>query len=198
MRTAGKLMGIAAVLGCLSGCEEIAWGPANSPKPAARRPNVPPGKGNPRGPEYLVGLAVKEADGPGGGVAAAQAAREKYLGVAEDLLASQKANSTLTDENKKLLAQAARLEMRLEQSQKELTEANDAIVEMNKSLREWKRDVLGRHGQTQASLQALLEAQKKILILLGGEVTREKPKPTGKAAVSSKETAGEASNTPKG
>ena len=199
MRRIKGLVAIAMVSIGLAGCEPMSWGPTSPPAPAASAPGGQPTRPQPGGSKYLVDLAVEEAPADGGGaVAAAQEAREKYLRVAEELLACQKANRKLTDENSKALAQVARLQMQSEQSQKELKEANETIVQVNRSLLEWKKDVLGRHGETQASLQALMQAQKKILILLGGEVTKPKTKVPETDAVSAKETPGGTSNGPKG
>ena len=199
MRGIKGLVTIAVVSIGMAGCEPVTWGPAPGPQapgPAAGRPG---NDSQPGGSKYLVDLAVEEAPGQGAGaVAAAQEAREKYLKVAEELLACQQSNRRLSDESKKALAQAARLQMQLEQSQKELTEANETIVELNQSLQEWKKDVLGRHGETQASLQALMEAQKKILVLLGGEVAQPKAELPETGEVTAKEMPGETSDASKG
>jgi len=190
MKNAMRLLAAVVVSVLLAGCEQLSWDPAPSPAAPGQAGGGGPVAGEPSEPGYLAALTVQEADGaPGGGaVAAAQEAREKYLKATEELLASRKANATLTEENKRLLAQMARLQMQWEQSQKELSEANETIIELNRDLREWKGNVLGFRTEMQQALQAMLEGQKKMLILLGGEVSRQ-PKAEGEQAVTSKDAA---------
>ena len=187
-----KLVVVMVVSGCLVGCEGMTWGLAQPPQPAAQAGGGQPTEPGPAEPGYLARMTVKEADGaPGGGaVAAAQEAREKYLLATEELLACRKANEKLSEENKRLLAHVARAQMQFEQSQKELSEANETIIDLNRDLRDWKGNVLGFRSEMQQALQTMLEGQKKMLILLGGEVAKPKVGASEKQAVSSKDTAG--------
>ena len=192
MRTGMRLLVLLVVPAWLAGCEGMSWGPVAPPQAAGQAGAAQPTGQEPGEPKYLAGLTVQEAEGsPGrGAVAAAQEARERYLKATEELLASQKDNAKLTEENRKLLAQMARLQMQLEQSQKELAEANETIIDLNRDLREWKGNVLGFRSEMQQALQAMLEGQKKMLILLGGEVGQPKANAGGEQAVSPKDAAG--------
>ena len=61
----------------------------------------------------------------------------------------------------------------MQQTQKELTEANDLLIKMRIELNTWKMDVLSFRDEMRQAEEAELEALLKILRLLGGQVTIE-------------------------
>jgi hypothetical protein len=62
------------------------------------------------------------------------------------------------------------LEARLKQTQKELSEANDLLIEMLSELNTWKSNILGFRGEMRDAAKVQLEALLKVLEILGGKV----------------------------
>jgi len=67
------------------------------------------------------------------------------------------------------LQQIAALEAKLKQTQKELGEANELLIEMLTELNTWKSNILGFRGEMRDAAKAQLEALLKVLEILGGE-----------------------------
>jgi len=99
---------------------------------------------------------------------------KKYAKVSEEATALRQKNQDFVAENQQLKDQIAVFNAQLQQTQKELTEANDLLIEMRVELNNWKADILGFRGEMRDAEKAQLEALLKILKVLGGEV-REKP-----------------------
>ena len=59
--------------------------------------------------------------------------------------------------------------------EKELAEANNLLVEMDKNLDNWRKDVLGFREEMRQADAAQIEALQKILSLLGAEQSAEEP-----------------------
>jgi chromosome segregation ATPase len=78
-------------------------------------------------------------------------------------------NNKLYLENQRLVRETDKLNMQLEQSQKDLAEANDFLQQMHLELTKWKSDVLGFRDEIRTSQKAQLEALSKILSVLGAE-----------------------------
>jgi chromosome segregation ATPase len=76
----------------------------------------------------------------------------------------------LKTQNDSLQQQVTSLEARLAQTQKELGEANDLLIEMLTELNTWKNNILGFRGEMRDAAKAQLEALLKVLEILGGEV----------------------------
>jgi chromosome segregation ATPase len=115
---------------------------------------------------------------------------EKYAELYEEAAALREKNQNLTGENSQLKERISVLEADLKKTQKELTEANDLLVEMRIELNNWKMDVIGFRDEIRHAESAQLEALLKILKILGGEVTVESaPEDKGSTAVSSVESA---------
>lgn len=66
----------------------------------------------------------------------------------------------------------------LTQAKKEVKEANDFVVTMRIELNNWKADVLGFREEMRNAEKAQIETLLKIMQLLGGEVTGDKPPKT--------------------
>jgi len=94
---------------------------------------------------------------------------EKYAQLSDQAATFRQENQRLTGENKALQTQIADLEVKLKQTQKELTEANDLLIEMLAELNNWKSNILGFRGEMRDAARAQLEALLKVLEILGGE-----------------------------
>lgn len=95
---------------------------------------------------------------------------KKYAKLSEDAAILKQENQNFIAENRQLIDQATTLKAQLQQTQKELTEANDLLREMLIELNNWKTDVIGFRGEMRNAEKAQLEALLKILKVLGGEV----------------------------
>ncbi len=94
---------------------------------------------------------------------------EKYARLSDQTIALREENQRLTADNEALLQQIAMLETKLRQTQKELGEANDLLIEMLTELNNWKTNILGFRGEMREAAKAQLEALLKVLEILGGE-----------------------------
>jgi PBP1b-binding outer membrane lipoprotein LpoB len=111
---------------------------------------------------------------------------EKYASLSEEALVLRQQNQDLIAKNNQFKNQITALGAQMQQTQKELTESNDLLIEMRIELNNWKTDILGFRNEMRDSETAQLEALLKILQVLGGQVTVEsvKAKNTGSAVAS--------------
>ena len=148
----------------LTGCMEMGQ-PANSvarPEPAATPPTV----------SQREGTDPTRFQNPATGQSALDSAIElskKFAALSEDMTALQLQKEKLAVENSELKEQIARILPEAEQARKELSEANDLLVEMRIELNNWKTDVLGFREEIREADKIQLEALLKILRVLGGE-----------------------------
>ncbi|KPK43251.1 MAG: hypothetical protein AMJ65_06340 [Phycisphaerae bacterium SG8_4] len=98
---------------------------------------------------------------------------EKYATLSEEAAMLRQANEGIVARNKQLEAQAAVLDGQLQQTRKELSEANDLLIEMRIELNNWKTDILGFRDEMRAAETAQLETLFRILKVLGGQVDGE-------------------------
>lgn len=98
---------------------------------------------------------------------------EKYARLSEEAAALRRQNEQTTALNEELRTQAETLRSRLKQTQKELTQANDLLIEMRIELNNWKADILGFRDEMRNAETAQLETLFKILKVLGGQVETE-------------------------
>ena len=94
---------------------------------------------------------------------------EKYARLSDQNAALRQENQRMGSDNESLRQQVASLETRLKQTQKELGEANDLLIEMLTELNNWKSNILGFRGEMRQAAQAQLEALLKVLEILGGK-----------------------------
>jgi chromosome segregation ATPase len=94
---------------------------------------------------------------------------EKYARLSDQTVTLRQENQRLANENENLRQQVTTLDARLKQTQKELTEANDLLIEMLTELNHWKSNILGFRGEMRDAARAQLEALLKVLEILGGE-----------------------------
>ena len=92
---------------------------------------------------------------------------EKYARLSDQNAALRQDNQRLGTDNESLRQQVASLETRLKQTQKELGEANDLLIELLTELNNWKSNILGFRGEMRQAAQAQLEALLKVLEILG-------------------------------
>ncbi len=98
---------------------------------------------------------------PPGGRTAVESAIElsqKYANLSDQTVILREENQRLKTENENLQEQVAGLEARLKQTQKELSEANDLLIEMLTELNTWKNNILGFRGEMRDAAKAQLEA----------------------------------------
>lgn len=95
---------------------------------------------------------------------------ERYARLSEEAAVLRQQNQELVINNQQLKDQMVDLEPRLQQTQKELSEANDLLIEMRVELNNWKTDILGFREEIREAETVQLEALLKILRVLGGEV----------------------------
>jgi len=94
---------------------------------------------------------------------------EKYARLSDQTVSLREENQRLTSANEKLRQQIGTLEGNLSQTQKELNEANDLLIEMLTELNNWKTNILGFRSEMREAAKAELEALLKVLEILGGE-----------------------------
>ena len=110
---------------------------------------------------------------------------EKYAALSEEAATLRQRSQDLTARNQQLQEQAAAMDARLRQTQKELPEANDLLMEMRVELNNWKTNILGFRDEMREAETAQLEALLKILKALGGQVVESaKSGNTGPAVAS--------------
>lgn len=118
------------------------------------------------------GAAKRFRDSPLEGRTAVESAielSEKYAKLSDQTVSLKQENQRLTSENENLRQQLTTLDAKLKQTQKELTEANDLLIEMLNELNHWKSNILGFRGEMRDAAKAQLEALLKVLEILGGE-----------------------------
>lgn len=97
----------------------------------------------------------------------------KYARLSEEIAVLKQKNQDLITENRRLKNQVAPLSAQLQQTQKELTQANDLLIEMRIELNNWKTDILGFRSEMRNADTEQLKALLNILKILGGEVEAE-------------------------
>ena len=98
---------------------------------------------------------------------------EKYAKLSEETAVLRQEKQGLITKNQQLKDQIAALDAQLQQTQKELTEANDLMIEMRIELNNWRTDILGFRDEMRDADTAQLETLLKILKILGGEFKAE-------------------------
>jgi len=108
---------------------------------------------------------------------------QKYAQLSEDAVGLRGKNQDLSAENHQLKEQISVLDAKLKQTDKELTEANEFLIEMRIELNSWKTDILGFRDEMREAETAQLEALLKILKVLGGESTTESAQSENQSSV---------------
>ena len=108
---------------------------------------------------------------------------EKYARVYEQMITLRQENHDLTTENRRLKDRLSLCENQLKQTQKELAEANDTLIEMRIELNNWRTDILGFRDEIRNADKAQLQTLLKIFEILGGKVKAESAQDKGSVAV---------------
>jgi len=98
---------------------------------------------------------------------------KKYSQLSEEMVILRQEKQDLIAENSLLKDELAMYKAQFQQTQKELTEANDLLIEMRVELNNWKVNVTGFQEEMRKADTAQLEALLKIFELLGGETETE-------------------------
>lgn len=109
-------------------------------------------------------------------VASAMKLSSEYSRLNQEAALLRQQNEDLIAKNRQLNEQAVSLEARLQQTQKELAEANGLLIDMRVELNNWKADILGFRDEMRNAETAQLETLLRILKVLGGQVTTESVK----------------------
>ena len=98
---------------------------------------------------------------------------EKYARLSDEAAVLRQQNENLITHNQQLNDKVRTFGTQLQQTQKELAEANEILIEMRVELNDWKSDVIGFRDEMRNAETAQLEALLKILQVLGGEPKTE-------------------------
>ncbi len=94
---------------------------------------------------------------------------EKYARLSEESAVLRQKNQNLLTESQQLKDHLANYDAQLRQTQKELTEANNLLIDMRIELNNWKTDILGFREEMRQADTEQLRALINILEMLGGE-----------------------------
>ena len=106
-------------------------------------------------------------------VASAMKLSSDYSRLNQEASLLRQQNEDLIAKNRQLNEKVASLDGQLQQTQKELAEANGLLIEMRIELNNWKADILGFREEMRNAETAQLETLLRILKVLGGQVTTE-------------------------
>jgi chromosome segregation ATPase len=187
------MMALAAI-GCDQMAMDEAWLSdqvdvlAGTPAPAATpTPVAQTGPASQAAPQatYLEDLTVREEGDDAYRRDAVDAAIEwsdKYAELAENLVAAERENHVLQQNNQQLQGDLANLRAELQRTQKELEDANTMLVDLHQELDGWKKNVLGFRDEMRAAQKAQLDALRKVLTVLGGELPSESTLASGQVS----------------
>ena len=98
---------------------------------------------------------------------------QKYAKLSEEAAVLRQENQNIITRNRQIKDLNTVLKAQLQQTQKELTEANDLMIEMRIELNNWRTDILGFRNEMRDADTTQLQALLRILKILGGEVKTE-------------------------
>ena len=98
---------------------------------------------------------------------------QKYARLSEEAAFMQQQNKDLITKNRLFKDQTTALKAQLQQTQKELTEANELMIEMRIELNNWQNNILGFRDEIRDAETAQLQALLRILKILGGDIKAE-------------------------
>lgn len=159
-------------LGCLRHQSSAEVAPLYGPAGAARAAANLQGKGWSDSVEMSKRFQESASQGPTTVESTIELAK-KLTELTEDIAVLRQKSRDVITENRRLKNQIGVLEPELQQTQKELAEANDLLIEMRIELNNWKTDILGFRNEIRGAEKAQLEALLKIYKILGGEVKVE-------------------------
>ena len=98
---------------------------------------------------------------------------QKYVKLSEEAAFMQQQNKDLITKNRLFKEQNTALKAQLQQTQKELAEANELMIEMRIELNNWQNNILGFRDEMRDAETAQLQALLRILKILGGDIQTE-------------------------
>ena len=98
---------------------------------------------------------------------------KKHAELSEKMVALEQKNQEFIAENHDLKNLLGVLGPELEQTKKELAQANDLLIEMRIELNNWKTDVIGFRDEMRDADRAQLEVLLKIAEALGAQIATE-------------------------
>jgi chromosome segregation ATPase len=98
---------------------------------------------------------------------------QKYAKLSEETATLDQENQDLITRNRQIKDLNTALKAQLQQTQKELTEANNLMIEMRIELNNWRTDILGFRDEMRDADTTQLQALLRILKILGGEVKED-------------------------
>lgn len=98
---------------------------------------------------------------------------KKYARLSEEVTVLRREKQDLITKNRQFEDLNSTLKAQLQQTQKELTEANDLMIEMRIELNNWRTDILGFRDEMRDADTTQLQALLRILKILGGETKAE-------------------------
>jgi septal ring factor EnvC (AmiA/AmiB activator) len=98
---------------------------------------------------------------------------DKYASLSEEASILRQENSHLKKQNIELETKLNDINAKFFQTEKELKEANDMLIDMRIELNNWKIDVLSFRDEMRDADKAQLSALLKILRTLGGDIAPE-------------------------
>jgi chromosome segregation ATPase len=111
---------------------------------------------------------------------------KEYAKLSEEAAVLRRENQDLITMNRQHKDRNTALKAQLLQTQKELTEANDLMIEMRIELNNWRADILGFRDEMREADTTQLQALLRILKVLGAEIKEQSARNenAGSAAVS--------------
>lgn len=100
---------------------------------------------------------------------------EKYGKAVDELKELGKKNDVLLKNCAESREQVSKLKAKLTATEKELTDANEMLKEMEVELKQWKGDVLGFRDEMRQSQKALIEGVTRLHVLISGGVAMDAP-----------------------
>lgn len=117
---------------------------------------------------------------------------QKYGESVDKLNDLQAKHQSLIEKDKSSQNQIAKLQLDLGSAEKELTEANTMLLEMQEELVKWKKDVLSFRDEMRQSQKATLQGVTRLYVLISGGVGMETPTTQpAQAVANTKEKTGE-------
>lgn len=98
---------------------------------------------------------------------------KEYVKLSEETAVLRRENQDLITRNRQHKDQNTALKAQLQQTQKELTEANDLMIEMRIELNNWRTDILGFRDEMRDADTTQLQALLRILKVLGAEIKEQ-------------------------
>jgi len=98
---------------------------------------------------------------------------KKYAKLTREVATIEQQKGNLLAENHRLKEQNTSLQTKLQQAEKELSQANELLRKMVIELNNWKVSVIGFREEMRGADKAQLEALLKILKILGGKTKSE-------------------------